>query len=196
VILTVCFYSIALRTYLCYEHERKYKKDMDAQDVIRVFQLQPHPREDGFFRETYRSDDFVSQKLPRRYKSGRCFSTAILFLIAKGKFSAFHRLQSEEIFHFHAGGPAELIILAEDGALEVHTLGADLAAGHQVQVVVPRNTWQALRLTADASWVLVGCTVSPGFEYDDFEDADRNEMLRAFPQHAALINELVKPAAV
>jgi len=165
---------------------------MKAQEVIRLFQLQPHPREDGFFRETYRSDDLVTGGLPARYKSGRCFSTAILFLIVAGKHSAFHRLQSEEIFHYYSGGPAELVIIREDGSLRVHVLGSDIGAGHVVQVVVPRNTWQALRLTGSAPWILVGCTVSPGFEYEDYEEANKEDLLEAFPQHSALVSSLVR----
>ncbi len=165
---------------------------MNAADVIRVFQLQPHPREDGYFRETYRSDEFIGEDLPARYATGHCFSTAILFLIVAGKFSAFHRLQSEEIFHFYLGGPAELLIIASDGSLTTHTLGSELAAGQQVQAVVPRQSWQALRLIGDAPWVLVGCTVSPGFEYSDYEEADKAGLSALFPQHKNLIAGLVR----
>jgi predicted cupin superfamily sugar epimerase len=166
---------------------------MDAKQVIEALQLKKHPKEDGYFRETYRSDETFNRALPSRYSSMRSFSTAIYFLIESGKFSSFHRLQSEEVFHFYAGGPAELVVLESTGALKIHTIGPDLLAGHELQVVVHRNEWQALRLVTDASWVLVGCTVAPGFDYLDFEEATRSSLLLEFPQHAEIITTLTLP---
>jgi uncharacterized protein len=163
---------------------------MDAKQVIEALKLQRHPKEDGFFRETYRSDESIEKGLPSRYSGARSFSTAIFFLIESGRFSSFHRLQSEEVFHYYAGGPAELIVLESTGALNVHTIGPDILAGQELQVVVPRNKWQALRLVGDAPWVLVGCTVAPGFEYIDFEEGARADLLREFPQHEQIITAL------
>ena len=166
---------------------------MDAKQVIEALKLQKHPKEDGYFRETYRSDETCDRPLSSRYSSARTFSTAIYFLIESGKFSSFHRLQSEEVFHYYAGGPAELVVLESTGVLNVHTIGQNFLAGHELQVVVPRSNWQALRLVGDAPWVLVGCTVAPGFEYVDFEEGTRADLLQEFPQHAEIITALTWP---
>ncbi|MHC4986428.1 MAG: cupin domain-containing protein, partial [Planctomycetota bacterium] len=153
--------------------------------VIDLLGLQPHP-EGGHFRETYRSDQILETPFGRR-----AASTAILYLLAGGEFSAFHRVWSDEMFHFYAGDPVELVLLDEAGCRTI-TLGPDVAAGQQPQALVPGGTWQALRLPGGGQWALMGCTVAPGFEFEDFELARRDELAVKFPAEESLIRQLTR----
>ena len=129
-----------------------------ASDVIRLLRLSPHP-EGGHFRETFRDPEPAG---------GRPHSTAILYLLAEGQESAWHRVRdAAELWHFHAGAPLDLRILTEAVGEEVLRLGIDLARGEIPQAVVPRDTWQSARSLGP--WTLVGCTVAPGFTFDAFE---------------------------
>jgi uncharacterized protein len=130
---------------------------LSAQDVIRLLELKPHP-EGGHYRETFRD--------LRKVDSGRCASTAIYFLLARGERSRWHRIDAAEVWHFYAGAPLALDI-ACGGKVERITLGIDLAAGERPQAVVPVRAWQAAQSFGD--WTLVGCAVAPGFEFSGFE---------------------------
>ncbi|WP_420471872.1 cupin domain-containing protein [Brevundimonas sp. FT23042] len=129
---------------------------MNALDIIRLLDLQPHP-EGGHYRETFRD--------PREV-DGRSVGTAIYFLLAAGERSHWHRVDAAEIWHFHAGAALELELADETGTRTV-ILGADLGTGQQPQGVVPAGVWQAARSLGD--WTLVGCTVAPGFDFAGFE---------------------------
>jgi uncharacterized protein len=159
---------------------------MTADDLIRILKLQPHPKENGFFTETYRSDEIVS--VPSRYSGPRSFSTAIYFLLKKDGFSEMHRLQSDEVFHFYRGAPAELLLLKNDGQGEIIHIGADVERGEIPQVVVPRGCWQGMRTAGD--FTLLGTTVAPGFEYSDYESGNRAELISKYPAFADLIRKL------
>lgn len=127
-----------------------------AQDIIARLGLKPHP-EGGHYRETFRDTHTVN---------GRAASTAILFLLARGERSHWHRVDAVEIWHYHAGAPLELKIV--DGSKErIIRLGADIHADEIPQVTVPARAWQAAQSTGN--WTLVGCTVAPGFTFDGFE---------------------------
>lgn len=129
---------------------------MDAEGIIAALGLQPHP-EDGHYRETWRAEAGTAE---------RAAGSAIYFLLKAGEVSRWHRVDAAEIWHFHAGSPLELVF-ERDGRLVRETLGADLAAGERPQVVVPPHGWQTARSLGQ--WTLVGCTVSPAFEFDKFE---------------------------
>jgi predicted cupin superfamily sugar epimerase len=103
--------------------------------------------------------------------------------------SKLHRLRSDEIFHFYAGDPVEMLLL-RDGSGEVVTLGADLAHEMRPQVIVPRGVWQGCRLRPGGLWALMGTTVSPGFAYEDFEMGSSAELAALHPAHADLIRTL------
>jgi len=133
-----------------------------ARDVIDRLGLQPHP-EGGHFRETWRAQAKTGE---------RAAGTAIYYLLAAGERSHWHRVDADEVWHFYAGAPLSLSIAADGGAAVMHVLGADLAGGQAPQVVVPAGHWQAAESTGD--WTLVGCTVSPGFEFSGFEMAPRD----------------------
>lgn len=162
---------------------------MTADEIIRLLKLQPHPKERGFFVETYRSSDRVSwDALSGRYDGTRVYSTAIYFLLKQGSFSEMHRLRSDELFHYYAGAPAEILLLHSSGNGELLRLGNKLEVEEKPQIVVPRGTWQGLRTTGE--YTLMGTTVAPGFEYSDYETGNRDDLIAQYPAFAALIREL------
>jgi predicted cupin superfamily sugar epimerase len=164
---------------------------LSAQDVIRLLELSPHPREGGFFRETYRSDESLpAAALPARYAGPRCFGTSIYYLLTDSTFSEMHRLEGDEVFHFHAGDPVEMLHLFPDGSGRVFVLGPDLAAGQRPQVTVPRGVWQGARVAPGGGWSLMGTTVAPGFEYADYRTAPREELCARWPAFAEGIRRL------
>jgi uncharacterized protein len=130
---------------------------LTATDIIAQFKLQPHP-EGGHYRETFRD--------PRTDANGRAVSTAILFLLARGERSHWHRVDAAEIWHHYAGA-ALLLEIVEDGRRQSVRLGSDIAAGETPQAIVPAHAWQAAHSTG--AWTLVGCTVAPGFDFAGFE---------------------------
>ena len=164
---------------------------MTADELKELLGLEPLDVEGGFYRETYRCDEYLpADALPGRYGASRCFSTAIYYLLTPETFSRLHRLRSDEVFHLLLGGPVTMLHLYPDGTSRVLTMGADIAAGQQLQVVVPRGTWQGCRLAEDGEFALMGVTVAPGFEYDDYEPGDREELLRGYPDRESLIRLL------
>jgi len=157
---------------------------------IEQYQLQPHP-EGGWYKETYKSNEtIIARALPERFTGRRSFATAIYFLLEQGNFSAFHRIKSDECWHFYAGDPLEVFVLQQDGKLEVITLGNDILHGQLFQYVVPANCWFASRPAKESTYCFVGCTVAPGFDFTDFEMANANELSALYPQHAAVIKKL------
>ncbi len=165
---------------------------MKSEDVIEKLGLSPHP-EGGYFRETYRSGDSIaSTSLPARYGTSRSVSTAIYFLLTGKTFSAFHRLKSDEFWHYHLGDPVELHLIHPDGRHECVMVGPDLAAGHIPQFMIPHGTWFAATVRNADGFILLGCTVAPGFDFADFEMAGRDSLTSEFPQHAALISTFTR----
>ena len=134
----------------------------------------------------------ISFLLPERFGGDRPFSTAIYFLLEKGNFSAFHRIKSDECWHFYYGDPLEIIVLQPDGELTVTTLGNDITKGHLFQYVVPAGCWFASRPAPGSQYCFVGCTVAPGFDFADFEMANGEQLASEFPQHNKLIRELCR----
>ena len=154
--------------------------------------LQPHP-EGGFYRETYRSEEGISKDtLPERFGGDRSFCTGIYFLLPANTFSAFHRIKSDEMWHFYAGGTLEILVIHPDQTLETILLGANPENGEVFQAVVPANCWFASRPAEGSDYALVGCTVAPGFDFTDFELARGSELSAAFPQHAETILALTR----
>jgi len=160
--------------------------------LIQKYNLEPHP-EGGWYKQTYKSNEEIdADALPERFGANRSFSTAIYFLLEKGEFSAFHRIKSDECWHFYAGDTLLIYIIEQNGELKVILLGNDLEKGQSFQYVVPANCWFASRPTPESEYCFVGCTVSPGFEFDDFELADRTELSVMYPQHKPIIKELCR----
>src|SRR5262249_25140359 len=147
-----------------------------------------------FFRETYRAaESLAAAALPERYAGGRAHSTAIYYLLTPTTFSALHRLASDEVFHFYAGDPVRMLQLFPDGTGRTVVLGPDVARGLNPQLVVPRGVWQGSRLEPGGAYALLGCTVAPGFDYQDYEGARRQDLLHSYPAFATLIQELTLP---
>jgi predicted cupin superfamily sugar epimerase len=161
-----------------------------AAEWIARLGLERHP-EGGWFRQTYRAAESIdAAALPARYGAARAFSTAIYFLLERGDVSALHRLRSDELWFHHAGGALRVHAIAEDGALTTAYLGPDPARGQTLQACVPHGQWFGAELDEGAAWALVGCTVSPGFDFADFELAERGAALARWPQHRALVARL------
>jgi predicted cupin superfamily sugar epimerase len=113
-------------------------------------------------------------------------------LLEQGNFSAFHKIKSDECWHFYAGSTLHVYVLHDNGELETVKLGNDILNGELFQYVVPANCWFASRPAPHAEFCFVGCTVAPGFDFADFEMANENELAALFPQHAAIIKELCR----
>jgi predicted cupin superfamily sugar epimerase len=162
----------------------------EAGHLISRLGLIPLPREGGFFTVTWTSTI--------RGPDGRSLGSAILFLITETDFSALHRIGTDEIWHFHAGDPAELTLLGpEAGSCRAIVLGPDVGGAHAAQAVVPAGTWQAARIRPSGpvgtrGWSLFGCTLSPAWDEREFELGQRETLLGEFPGHAGLIRALTR----
>lgn len=151
--------------------------------------------EGGAFREVYRSAQEIPQSvLPSSFSGNRSFSTSIYFLLQAGQFSALHRIAADEIWHFYAGDPLSIYAIDENGALTEHLLGNDPEKGQSFQCCIKAGLWFGSRVATGGEYSLCGCTVAPGFDFSDFELADRGQLQEIFPQHAALIQSLTYPA--
>jgi uncharacterized protein len=160
-----------------------------AEFWIDHLQLKAHP-EGGFYKETYRSGERIpSNGLPARFKGERNFSTAIYFLLRSQDRSLFHRIKSDELWHYHAGTSLMIYVL-HARALTVHKLGPDASKGDSLQVVVPANCWFGAKVEQPGSYTLSGCTVAPGFDFQDFELAERSMLVNEFPEFEDIIRLL------
>ncbi len=166
-----------------------------AQAWIDRLKLESHP-EGGYFAEVYRSEELVAkQGLPARFSGDRSIGTSIYFLLRGDRFSAFHRIKSDEGWHYYTGThPVELMVISPEGELTTHWLGGNFESGERFQAVVPAEHWFAARVgKSEEDFALVGCTVSPGFDFADFELAERRQLQEIFPQHGELIEKLTRP---
>jgi len=148
---------------------------MTASKIIEHLEMIPHP-EGGYYKETYRSDEIMQTKSGDQRNIG----TAIYYLLENEDTSHFHRLSSDELWFFHEGNPIEIFCI-ENGRLVIKLLGNDFAAGAQPQWLIPANTWFAARVQNNTGYALVSCTVSPGFDFQDFEMAERSGLIKQFP---------------
>jgi predicted cupin superfamily sugar epimerase len=172
---------------------------MTADEVKAILGLVKHPREGGWYVRTWESEEFVAAACfeEGRYEGARRTSTAIYYLLEPGTFSEMHVLKSDEIFHHYMGGAVEMLQLFADGSSERVVIGKDLEAGERPQHVVRAGVWQGSRLLDSGpglpileGWALLGCTVSPGFEFRDYEDATAEELVAKWPGEAEMIRGL------
>lgn len=160
--------------------------------LIEHLQLLSHP-EGGYFAETYRSKETISSAaLPDRFNGDRHFSTAIYFLIPAGQFSAFHRIHADELWHFYEGQPLHVYVISPQGQMEIIKLGSNIENGEVYQAMVPAGSWFASKPAADEGYSLVGCTVAPGFDFADFELAEKALLVSIYPQHSEWIEKLCR----
>jgi predicted cupin superfamily sugar epimerase len=161
---------------------------MTADQIKSLLRLEPHPVEGGWFRRTYTSVGSVELA-----RGMRAQGTAIYYLLEAGTFSEMHVLASDEIFHFYFGDPVEMLQLHEDGrGSAVFTLGGDLSAGQNVQLVVPAGVWQGTRLVEGGKVALLGCTVTPGFDFADYRGGSYAELAAKWPAEAERIRKLTR----
>jgi predicted cupin superfamily sugar epimerase len=165
-----------------------------AAELIERLQLRPHPKEGGYFRETYRSSAGVAaEHLPPGYTGPRSLGTAIYYLLTSDTISAMHRLPGDEIFHHYLGHAVEMLMLHPNGRSETVIIGSDIASGQRPQVVVPGGTWQGSRLapaTPAHAFALLGCTMAPGFDYADYAHGERDALTRQYAERAEHIRRL------
>src|SRR5262245_58795353 len=154
---------------------------LSADELITLLGLEPHVQEGGYFRETYRSTQIFGAS---------SLSTAIYYLLTPATRSLMHRLRSDEVYHFYLGDPVEQLQLWPDRTGRTELLGADLASGQCVQLVVPAHVWQGSRLRAGGQWALLGTTMAPGFAPEDFELGARPELIQTWPMFSGLIQDL------
>ena len=156
---------------------------------INHLNLATHP-EGGFYRESYRSGEKILLcGLPSRFDAPRNFSTAIYFLLRSEDRSLFHRIKSDELWHFHYGSTLNIYILANQ-TLTVARLGPHIEEGDSLQVMVPANSWFGAQLLSPNTYTLSSCTVAPGFDFKDFELADRAKLRQEFPRHVEIVDSL------
>jgi predicted cupin superfamily sugar epimerase len=166
-------------------------KQKTAQYWIERLELEPHP-EGGYFRQTYRSDLMIARDALPGFDGARAASTAIYFLLEGKNYSAFHRLRSDEIWHFYWGAPLSVHVISPRGACSSISLGQELEAGQVLQAVVPAGCWFASHVADWKSFAVLGCTVAPGFDFADFEMGKRADLSTTYPQHRELIERLTR----
>lgn len=165
-----------------------------AAELKRMLGLEPHPREGGWFRETWRAQETIPREaLPAgRYTGPRSAGTAIYYLLEPENFSEMHKLASDEVFHFYLGDAVEMLQLWADGTGKRVVLGQDVANGQLLQTVVPQGVWQGTRLVQGGEVALLGCTVSPGFDYADYASGKREDLVRGWPEWREMIQGLTR----
>ena len=165
---------------------------LDSKTIVEKLQLKPHP-EGGFFIEVYRSNEILnSGSLPKRYLSDRNISTSIYYLLENKQFSAFHKLKSDETWHFYFGSSLLLHVIDENRNYKKIILGNDFTNGEVFQVTVLRNNWFAAEVSDKDSFSLIGATVAPGFDFNDFEMGERDKLINNFPEQENLITRLTR----
>lgn len=165
---------------------------LTAKDYVDHLRLQPHP-EGGYYKEIYRSSSIISAGcLPSAFNGDRNFATSIYFLLQQGDYSAFHRIRSDEGWHFYDGGALLIHVIDQTGNYTCQKLGRKIYEGEALHYVVPAGSWFASEPADDTSFALVGCTVSPGFDFADFEMAKEESLLQDYPQHQTIIKRLCR----
>jgi predicted cupin superfamily sugar epimerase len=169
--------------------------NLTAEQVIRHFDLRPLPGEGGMFRQTYLADERIPHgALPPRYPHDKPLGTAIVYLLtaAPDSLSEMHALPTDEVYHFYAGDPVDMLLLHPEGRGERVRLGQDFLDGQHVQLVVPRSVWQGSRLAPGGRWALMGTTMAPGYTDSDYLRGARADLLARYPEFASDITRLTR----
>lgn len=162
-----------------------------AKHYVDALQLMPHP-EGGWYKETYRSSGVVPRTVLENFEGDRPYSTAIYFLLTDTNYSAFHRIKSDEMWHFYDGDGLIIHELTTDGTYREHRLGLNVSLSERPQLAILANSWFASEVMTPGSWCLVGCTVSPGFDFADFEMGTADLLLETYPKQGSLIGRLTR----
>jgi len=162
-----------------------------ATNWANLLHLQPHP-EGGYYKEIYRAQETIEEvSLPKRFSGIRNHSTAIYYLLERGNFSCFHRIKSDEVWHHYSGGVIHIYVL-ENNNIRLLKLGMNIANGESPVCIVQKNTWFAAEPAPNTDFVLAGCTVAPGFDFNDFEMANQEQLKSYLKLDAKLIQRLIK----
>jgi len=168
---------------------------LNADELIKLLDLKPLPVEGGYFRQTYKSlKKILPDSLPEGYETERALSTCIYYLLTSDRdsFSAIHKLPTEEIWHFYLGNPVEMLLLGSGKECRKIILGQDILSGEHVQFVVPAGVWQGAKVVEGGRFALLGTTMSPGFEPDDYTEGSREELVKKYPEYSELITRLTR----
>lgn len=160
-----------------------------AKYYIDQFAMLKHP-EGGWYKETYRARGIISGSEISGFAGDRSFSTAIYFLLTNGNPSVFHRIKADEVWHFYDGDGVVIHELDEPGRYTEHKLGLDVEEAEEPQLVIKGKSWFASEVVKENGWCLVGCTVAPGFDFEDFEMVERSILTEKYPEHSDLITRL------
>jgi predicted cupin superfamily sugar epimerase len=165
---------------------------LTAEHIRELLKMQTHPIEGGYYAETYRSSETIPQSALGAYPGDRSISTAIFYLLTPDTFSAMHRVRGDEMFHFYLGDPVEMLQLRPVGSGEVIVLGQDIASGMRLQHTVLGGVWQGSRVRKGGKYALLGTTMAPGFEYEDYDTGERRALIARYPQYSELIMSLTR----
>ena len=178
---------------------------IDAEFIIKKLELEKHISEGGYFKESYRSPDNISNNGFHNKKHGheiseettntekiRPASTLIYYLLVGNQYSAIHRVKSDEIWHFYLGSPVTIHLINEDHISPRIKLGNNLEKDENIHYVVKKDTWFCAEVNNKMSFALMGCTVSPGFDFEDFELGNKDKLILQYPQHKDLIERFAK----
>jgi uncharacterized protein len=178
---------------------------INAESVIKKLELEKHIHEGGYFKESYRSHDMISRNKShiKKYEHKtseeksypeikRPASTLIYYLLVKTQYSAIHQVKSDEIWHFYLGSPVTIHIINEEHVSPRIQLGNNLENDENFHYVILKDTWFCAEINDKSSFALMGCTVSPGFEFEDFELGNKDKLLLQYPQHKDLIERFTK----
>lgn len=172
------------------------ENNLTIEQIIQVLELKPLPVEGGLFRQAYcASEEIPGHALPMRYRGkAKPFSTAIYYLLTArpDSFSEFHRLPTDEVFHFYLGDPLEISLLYSSGEFRQVILGQDIRAGQMLQYAIPAGVWQGSRVVPGGQYALIGTTMAPGYTSSDYEQGKREELLRQYPAAAEKIRLLTR----
>lgn len=163
----------------------KYKK------IVEKLNMLPHP-EGGYYKEEYRSAGIIPNTSLPQFSGDRNFCTSIYFLLTSDNFSGFHRIKQDEIWHFYSGSPLAVHVIDLEGKYTKHIIGMDLDKGYLPQLTVPANCWFASSVVNKNDYSFVGCTVAPGFDFEDFELAKREDLIAEYPEHKTIISALTR----
>ncbi len=167
-------------------------RSSNVDKLIKILDLEPHP-EGGYYKESYRSLGTIGFNDPTSNFSGeRSYCTAIYYLLTSDTFSAFHRIKQDEVWHFYDGLPIQIHLINSLGEYSITTLGREIIKGELPQFVVPAGSWFGVTVIDDNGYALLGCTVAPGFNFNDFELGDRTILIAEFPQHSEIITSLTR----
>jgi predicted cupin superfamily sugar epimerase len=166
---------------------------MTAEQIIRFFKMEPLRKEGGFYIETYRAPELLKKELlPPGFPADRNLASTILYLLTSNTISLLHRLKSDEMFHFYLGDPVTMLQLYPNGRSELFTLGHGILAGQKVQVIVPKGVWQGSFVAPGGKFSLMGCSISPAFDDNDFELGNRDALLNQYPDLREYILKLTR----